>query len=105
MDKTVLQIPISKNLRLQAEKAAIEQGFSSLQESVRLFLKKLADGIVSFSYQEKPIKLSAKAEKRYAKMVEDLKKGKNIYYAKDVNDLMAQLNGNILPRQVSKKLS
>lgn len=100
-----MQIPISKDLRLQAEKAAVDQGFSSLQESVRVFLKKLASGIISFSYQEKPIKLSARAEKRYAKIIKDLKKGKNIYYAKDINDLMAQINGNILPRQVSKKLS
>ena len=106
MEKTILQIPISKDLRLQAEKNALEQGFSSLQESVRLFLKKLASGVINFSYrEEKVIKLSAKAERRYAKMIEDIKKGRNIYYAKDVDDLMAQLNGDILPRKVSKKLS
>lgn len=105
MNKTILQIPISKELRAKAEQAALEEGFSSLQESVRVFLNKLARKMVTVTYQEKPIKLSPEADRRYSKMVEDIEKGKNIYYAKDAKDFMAQLNGDILPRKVSQKLS
>jgi hypothetical protein len=107
MKKTILQIPMSKELRFQAEKAALEEGFSSLQETVRLFLQKLAKKAISITFYEQPktIQLSPKAIKRYNKMIDDVEKGRNIYCAKDINDLMAQLHGDILPRKVSQKLS
>jgi hypothetical protein len=38
MNKTVLQIPINQELRISAEQEALSQGFSSLQELVRVFL-------------------------------------------------------------------
>lgn len=91
MSKTVLQIPIDSALRSEAEKAALAQGFSSLQESVRLFLRKLADGVVGVKF-EGEVKLSAKAVKRYNKILKDIEEGKNIYEAKDVDDLIRQLN-------------
>ena len=67
--------------------------FSSLQDFVRLVLTKLAHHeltveVVPAEY----IKLSPAAKKRYAKMTEDFKKGRNIYQAKDVDDLLRQLN-------------
>lgn len=37
---------MSPTLRKEAEKQALAQGFSSLQEAVRFFLKKLAKGKV-----------------------------------------------------------
>jgi hypothetical protein len=46
MDNTVLQIPMSKTLRDKATQAAKEQGFSSLQEYVRVFLTALVRGRV-----------------------------------------------------------
>lgn len=95
MNRTTLQIPMSIDLRKQAEKQALEQGFSSLQEAVRLFLNKLARGSIGISF-EKSVQLSQKAIKRYNKIDEDIKKGKNIYHAKDVDDLMRQLRGNNL---------
>lgn len=104
MEKTVLQIPMSKSLRARAEKSALEQGFSSLQEIIRVFMSKLASKTIDVTFQE-TITLSPQAEKRYEKMLKDFEKGKNVYYAKDVNDLMDQLNGRIPPRKVSKKLS
>jgi hypothetical protein len=36
--------------------------------------------------------LSAKAEKRYLKMEQDFKAGKNIYHADSVDDFLRQLN-------------
>lgn len=91
MSKTVLQIPLDSALRNEAERAALAQGFSSLQESVRLFLRKLADGVVGVKFEEE-VKLSAKAVRRYNKILKDIEEGKNIYEAKDVDDLIRQLN-------------
>ncbi|HUW21550.1 MAG TPA: hypothetical protein VMW41_02670 [Candidatus Bathyarchaeia archaeon] len=106
MDKTVLQIPVSKDLRLKAQQAAFDLGFSSLQESIRLFLKKLADETVTVSFHERgTIQLSPKAAVRYRKILQDIKENKHLYYAKNINDLFSQLDGDTLPRPVSKKIS
>jgi len=50
MDSTILQVPLSKQLRLQATQAAEEQGFSSLQEAVRVFLQELAVGTIQLRF-------------------------------------------------------
>lgn len=93
MQKTVLQVPVSKQLKDDAEKAAFEQGFSSLQEILRIFMKKLANKNINFSFKEEEVvQLSKKSEKRYLKAMEDLKKGKNIYKAKDIDDFLEQMS-------------
>ena len=51
--RTVLQVPMSIDLRKEAEKKALEQGFSSLQDAVRMFLKKLAQGAMGVVLREK----------------------------------------------------
>jgi|SRR3989344_3849549 len=99
MQRAVLQVPVDSQLKQQAEKAAASQGFSSLQEAVRLFLAKLAEKRIELTFQE-TIKLSPKAEKRYLEMTEDFEKGKNVYTAKNVEDLMKQLNADSLPSKV-----
>lgn len=95
MSRTVLQIPMSKELREEAEKEALQQGFSSLQEAIRIFLKKLASKTIGVTIED-TIRLSPRAIKRYSKIDEDLKKGRNIYKAKDIDDLMRQLHENPL---------
>lgn len=92
--KTVLQVPLSISLRKEAEKQALAQGFSSLQEAVRVFLKKLAQGAMGVVFKEEEVvQLSAKNARRYDKMVEDIKSGKEkVYKAESVEDLMRQLN-------------
>lgn len=75
MSRAILQIPIDPSLRIAAEKIAAEQGFSSLQEAVRVFLKQLAQKSLTISFNTK-IELSAKAVTRYNKMVEDIRSGK-----------------------------
>lgn len=93
MYKTVLQVPMATDLRRQAEKEAFRQGLSSLQEAVRIFLRKLAERRVGIRLEEEEVvQLSPKAEKRYLKMEEDFRRGRNIYTAKSVEDLMKQLN-------------
>ncbi|MEK7497642.1 MAG: hypothetical protein AAB656_01855 [Patescibacteria group bacterium] len=95
MNTTTLQIPISKDLKASATAVAKDFGFSSLQEVTRVLLTKLAKRELNVSVEQFPaVMLSAKAEKRYAKMDEDFKKGKNWSTAKDVDDLMRQLHGN-----------
>ena len=91
---TVLQIPLSVDLRSKSLISAREMGFSSLQEAVRVFLTNLASRNMHISIQQKPtiIKLSEKAEKRYARIVEDIKKGRNVGVAHSVNELMQKLH-------------
>ena len=72
MNRTLLQVPLSVDLRRDAEKQALQQGFSSLQEAVRIFLKKLAGKSIGITFEE-TVKLSPQTIKRYNKMSEDFK--------------------------------
>src|SRR3989344_9421154 len=95
MQSTVLKVPLSKNLKESAEQAALNYGFSSLQEVLKKFMKKLAKrqfDVYSLNKEEEVVYLSKKAEKRYAKAMEDLKNGKNIYTAENVDDFLDQIS-------------
>lgn len=90
--RTVLQVPMSRELREGAEKRAIAQGFSSLQDVVRFLLKKLAEGVLDFTVKEEAtVQLSPRAIRRYNKILKDVEEGHNVYTAKNVDDLMKQL--------------
>ncbi|MEK7141232.1 MAG: hypothetical protein AAB800_01655 [Patescibacteria group bacterium] len=92
MNRTVLQIPIAPLLRQQAEAVSLDLGFSSLQDAVRLLLHKLARRELSLAvHEEKSEPLSKKAAARYDEMYEDFKHNRNVYHAKDVDDLLRQL--------------
>jgi len=91
MSRTVLQIPVSKTLRSQAEAAASDYGFSSLQEIIRVFMAKLANKAIEVSFQEK-VNLSPQAQRRYQKMDRDFTVGKNVFFAKSVKELKPQLS-------------
>lgn len=93
MNNTVtLQVPMKRELKDAAESAAYDHGFSSLQEMVRVMLKKLSTNemIVHFS-SAKPVILSKKAKKRYAKAIADIKAGKNIVASADAKDFLNKL--------------
>ena len=79
-------------LRREAEQQALSQGFSSLQEAVRIFLKKLAQGAIGIAFEKEVIQLSPRAIRRYDRILKDIEEGKNIYEAKSVDDLMQQLH-------------
>ncbi len=51
MNSTILQVPISKDLRDDAAVAASSLGFSSLQEAVRVFLTQLAEGRIKITFE------------------------------------------------------
>lgn len=83
---------MSRELKESAEEVALDYGFSSLQETIRLILHKLAKRELSVSVNEKKVvKMSPKNEKRYLKIVEDIKKGKGIVYTKDPIDFLRKL--------------
>ena len=92
MQKTILQVPLTQDLKQNAEKVAREQGFSSLQEIVRVFLTKLAMNKIEVNLES--IALSASNEKRYTKMTKNFETNNNTYTAKSVDDLVTQLNEN-----------
>lgn len=92
MNDTVLQIPMSQILRKEAEKSAIDMGFSSLQDFVRLVLKKLTVNELNVNIGFPVVNLSTKAEKRYLKIDKDYKANKNIIRTKNTNDFFAKLN-------------
>lgn len=92
--RTVFQVPVDATLRKDAEKQALEQGFSSLQEAVRVFLKKLARGALGISFEEEQVvQLSAKNARRYDKMIKDIKSGSiKTKSFSDIPSLMKDLN-------------
>ncbi len=93
MSNVIVQVPMEKAVRDRAVLAVQKQGFSSLQEAFRVVAVKFATQKLDFSLKEAEpvIKLSKRAEKRYAKMEEDFKKGKNFHTFNNVNDLMKYL--------------
>jgi len=93
VSKTILQVPVSKELKERAEEAASKQGFSSLQESVRIFLNELSQGSLKISF-EPVVRLTTKAESRYEELTKDLESGRNVESVRDVKNLMSKLNEN-----------
>lgn len=92
MNTTILQIPIDKTLRAEAVALAKEDGFSSLQEVIRVFLSRFVKREVGVTFERYPaVKLSARNEKRYNKMLEDFEKGRNFKTFDSVDDLMKDL--------------
>lgn len=92
MDTTTLQVPLTKQLKASATSVAEEYGFSSLQEVVRVLLTKLSKRELAVSIEQFPaVKLSAKNEKRYAKMDEDFKAGKNVYTANSLEEFFDKI--------------
>lgn len=89
--KTILQVPLNLQLKREAEKEAQEQGFSSLQEAIRVFLKKLSDKKINVSFEE-TVALSEKSDRRYERIVKDYKEGRNIMQVGNVKDLMKKLH-------------
>ena len=91
MNRIILQVPIRQDLKISAEKEALSQGFSSLQELVRVFLSKVASRKIEVTLQES-VMLSKINEKRYLNMTQDFESGRNIYSADSVDDLINKLH-------------
>ncbi len=93
MATTTLQIPMSTTLRDRATRVAAKQGFSSLQEAIRIFLSQFAENQVQLRFSAPAIKLSAKNDKRYDKIISEMEAGKKMVGPfTDIDQLMNSLN-------------
>ncbi len=88
--KTTLQVPITSDLKQAATQAAMAQGFSSLQEAVRVFLTQLSSKRISIGWS-KTIKLSEKNDRRYNAMDKDFDNNKNVFTASSAQEFFEQL--------------
>lgn len=92
MDTTILQIPVTKSFRDQVSDVVIDMGFSSLQDYLRLIMKKTLTKEIDVTVGPKPIILSAKNAKRYDKMLDDVLSGKEkVKKFDNVDDLFDDL--------------
>lgn len=94
MQRVIVQVPMTKELKKKAESVSFDMGFSSLQETIRVLLNKLAkkEFTLKVSETKEITHLSKAAEKRFKKAVEDIKSGKNITKTKDVDELISLLH-------------
>lgn len=95
MDKMILQVPVSKILKKQAEEQVKLQGFSSLQEYLRVIMTETAQkrlGIRVEREQFPPVHLSPKNERRYAQMEKDFEEERNIRTAHSAEEFLRQLH-------------
>ena len=92
MKRVILQIPMSEELKKSAEKAAMDMGFSSLQETIRVLLKKLSANKLKVDiYDVDEPQLSPRAIKRYEKIIKDIEAGKNITKTDNLDELFKML--------------
>ncbi len=95
--KTILQIPMDKNLKIKAENMANNEGFSSLQEMIRVLLKQFVTKKAAFSFGvSEPDEYitpeqEAVLDTKFAVIQKNIKKGKFIK-SSNVDELMAYLN-------------
>ena len=82
MDRIILQVPVSKVLKNEAQAVAEDYGFSSLQEVMRVMATKLARRDLDINIGEKQEILTpneeAVLEKRYQEFLAARKKGKTV---------------------------
>lgn len=94
MKRVILQVPMPPELKSKAEAASARMGFSSLQESIRVWLSNIVRQTPIVRYEESPVQLSPRAIRRYNKMIDDIDSGKEpVYIAHDTKDFFDQLYG------------
>lgn len=93
MQRVVVQVPMSRELKEKAQSVSLDMGFSSLQETIRLLLTKLSKRELTMTIEplEEIAHLSKAAEARYAQAVRDIKAGRNITKTKNVDELLSLL--------------
>ena len=93
MQRVIVQVPMSQNLKNMAEAVTSDMGFSSLQEAIRVILTKLSKKQLSLRIEEgeEIVDLSPAAERMFKKAVADIKAGRNIYKPKDKEEFFKML--------------
>jgi len=72
--RAIIQVPVNPALKKRVEKKAESDGFSSVQQLIRLVLAKYDRGSLEVNIQEQlpPVQLSKKAIRRYNKIDRDI---------------------------------
>lgn len=94
MQRVVVQVPMSQELKEKAEIVSVDLGFSSIQETIRVLLTKLSKREFNLRIEEveEITYLSPKAEKKFKKAIEDIKAGRNVTKTKNIEELLSLLN-------------
>ena len=84
---------MSRELKINAQSASSEMGFSSLQEAIRVLLTKLSKNELAMTIEpvEEIHHLSPAAEAKFKRAVSDIKAGKNVTKTKNVDELLTLL--------------
>jgi hypothetical protein len=84
MTRVIVQVPMDKKLRDSAQKVALDYGFSSLQEALRVITTKLSKKDLDIHVREKIEYLTPREEKKleemYKEFLEDERKGQTKTY-------------------------
>ena len=92
--RAIIQVPVNPALKKRVEKKPESDGFSSVQQLIRLVLAKYDRGSLEVNIQEQlpPVQLSEKAIRRYNKIDRDIASGKIKLKSFDsVDELMKDL--------------
>lgn len=95
MQRVTVQVPMTKDLKEKAEIVSSDLGFSSLQETIRVLLTKLAKREFSIKVEENTEEithLSKASERKFKKAVEDIKAGRNITKTENIDELLQMLH-------------
>ena len=96
MNKVTLQIPVDRTLKLSAEQRAIEYGFSSLQEAIRIFMTQFANKSLSIGFSQVgqdeilSTKQEAMLSRKYKKAKKEIASGKG-FVARSAEEMLSQL--------------
>ena len=92
---TIIQVPVDKSLRVRASAVATAQGFSSLQEAIRIFLHQFSTRAISVKFEPTPVQLSRRAIQRYNNMVDDVEEGRVTPISfEDIDEMMDYLHSS-----------
>ena len=94
MQRIIVQVPMTQDLKERAESISSDLGFSSIQEVISVLLTKLSKREFSLKVEETEeiTSLSPAAEKKFKKAVSDIKAGRNITKTKNVDELLSVLH-------------
>ncbi len=89
--RTILQVPLTSTLKSSATQVAHDQGFSSVQEVVRLLLTQYSQGSLTIKAVEN-MYISKNNESRYEQMTKDFQEDKHTTSANSVDEILSQLS-------------
>lgn len=93
MQRVIVQVPMTQELKERAEIVSSDLGFSSIQETIRVLLTKLSKREFNIKVEEVEgiVDLSLEAEKKFKRAAEDIKAGRNIYKPKNKKEFFELL--------------